>query len=140
MPLKTATDFAKLVENKLGWINPRPGPEFKRYQSIAKRVVDKMTEDRVSFDDLELAVELLWRERKPRSPMGVFAHVERARAKSVDIETDVEVEIRHAMAVEEQAGDPEGWVIRFSRATGPYRREALNEWKARWAQSSRGRD
>lgn len=138
--LRTTTEFCKLVENKLGWVNPRTGPEWKRYQGVAGRVAQRMFDERVTLADLELAVELLWRERKPRSPIGVFAHVERARIKAVVSESDVEHDIRHAMAQEELRGDPDGWVVRFSRATGPYRREALDEWKKRWAETSRGRD
>lgn len=141
MSIGNCTEFVKLVENKLGWVNPAGHqPGYKKYSGIARRVKDRMAETGYTLAELELAVELLWRERKARSPLGVFSHVERAREKTAEPESDVETEIRYAMRVEEALGDPEGWVTRFARATGRYRAELLNDWKTRWAETSRGRD
>lgn len=125
-----ATGFCRLVESRLGWVPP-PGPECRRYRAIASRVIRKMTEDPAlyTFRNLELAVELLAQERKPRSPLGVFAHVARAVDVAAEDEMDIEVLIREACAYEEQRGDPQGWITRFSRASGDYRAFALQAWR-----------
>lgn len=128
--LKNPTEFCQLVESRLGWIPP-DGPDWQRYRVMAARVAKKMDIDPelYSLRNLELAVELLAREKLPRSPLGVFAHVPRAVEMAVDSDEDVESGIRAATAIEQGRGDPEGWVTRFARAMGPYRLQALNEWR-----------
>lgn len=130
--MKTATEFCQLVENKLGWAPPGHLPAFRRYQIEAAKVKRKIATNPGLFTwrNLELAVELLWRERQPRTPIGVFAHVERAVEKAVVSEEAVELQIREALKIEEHRGDPDGWVTRFARATGAFRREAFEEWRA----------
>jgi hypothetical protein len=129
-----ALGFCKLVEQRLGWCPPgnRQGLDFKRYGPTARRVKARMEEEpqRFTFKNLQLAVELLHRERLERSPLGVFAHVDRAVEMSRDVEIDLDEEIRKAMRIEELRGDPKGWATRFMRAQGSYRAEALAEWEA----------
>jgi hypothetical protein len=129
--VKTVTEFCKRVESRLGWVPPAHGPKYSRYYTTSNRVARKMSENPslYTFHNLELAIELLAQERKPRTPLGVFAHVERALALAAEDEMDVEVMIREACTYEEQRGDPQGWVTRFSRASGDYRAEALQEWR-----------
>lgn len=136
MPLKTDTDFVKLVENRLGWVNPRPGPDWRRYQHIATRVAARRAQTGATLADLELAVALLAREKIARSPLGVFAHVERARELAREAEHDIDAAITEAMRQEELRGDPDDWATRFARAHGSYRQELYD----RWNQTSRGRD
>lgn len=125
------TAFVQLVENKLGWQPPATAVHYKRYQAEAAKVKRKIATNPELFTwrNLQLAVELLWRERQSRTPIGVFAHVERAVQMAAEDEVDVEVEIRKATLFEEMRGDPAGWVTRFARAVGPYRAEALAEWR-----------
>lgn len=124
-----AVKFVQLVEGRLGWLPPTQGP--RRYVTEAAKVKRKIATnvDLFTWYNLELAVELLVREKQSRSPIGVFAHVERAVYEGVESETDVELEIRKATAYEQERGDPAGWSTRFARAVGAYRAEALREWR-----------
>lgn len=127
------TAYVKHVENTLGWQPPqtkRGG--YTRYLGPARRVQERMDTNPALYtmDNLLLAVELLRREHKAYSPLGVFAHVERALDVAFDRETDLDVDLREAIQIEAGRGDPDGWVERLTRAMGPYRVEALEEWKA----------
>lgn len=126
-----AVDFCKLVETSLGWEAP-DAPLWKRYLVEAGKVNKKVATNPAlyTWDNLILAVELLRRERKARSPLGVFSHVERALDLALDAEHDVEEQIRRVVTLEVSLGDPSGWAGRFSRATGHYRRLALDEWRS----------
>lgn len=126
-----ATKFCQLVEARLGWAPPQ-GPAFKRYRPEASKVLKRQATDPIlySFDNLALAVEFLARERRTRSPLGVFAYVQPALEVAKIPETDLESEISAAMSREAHRGDPDNWVERLARAVGPYRREVLIEWKA----------
>jgi hypothetical protein len=125
-----ATEYCKLVENRLGWAPPGIYG-WKKYAAEAAKVKRKIATDPNLFtwDNLMLAVELLVREKQPRTPIGVFAHVDRALDLALDKDHDIEHEIRGVVAYESALGDPAGWVTRFARATGQYREMALNEWK-----------
>lgn len=127
----TPTAFCQLVENRLGWSPPPGGPAYRRYVVEAAKVKRKIASnpELYTWAALELAVELLARERLPRTPIGVFSHVERALTMARLPETDLEEQIRSAMRYEGLRGDPGGWVTRFTRATGPYRAEVLDEWR-----------
>lgn len=127
----TPTEYCQLVESRLGWLPPE-GLSYRRYQQEARKVTTKQQTNPAlfTFDNLRLAVELLAREKKTRTPIGVFAHVQRALDLAQDTETDLEIDIRAAMRVEAHRGDPDGWVDRFARAVGPYRAEALAAWRA----------
>lgn len=126
----TPTAFCQLVENTLGWAPP-PGPAFRAYRAEAAKVKRKQATnpDLYTWDNLRLAVALLAREKKARTPWGVFAHVERALDLALDADDDLETQIREAIAYETRRGDPAGWVPRFARATGGYRDQALREWR-----------
>lgn len=129
--LKNVTEFMVLVENRLGWQPPgRRGSV--RYNVEVARVKEriKAQPDLFTYRNLELAVELCRRERLPRTPLGVLAHVQRAVDKRKDDVDDLEVEIWEAMSHEIARGDPDDWATRFSRASGVYRQQLLNEWKA----------
>lgn len=126
----TPTEFCKLVEAHLGWEAPAGAPH-QRYRAEASKVKKKIATnpDLYTWHNLQLAVALLRREKKPRSPVGVFSHVNRALDLSLDRDTDVEEQIRKVVAYETALGDPAGWAVRFARATGAYRAEALAEWR-----------
>ena len=126
----TPTKFCEEVERRLGWEAP-PGLPWKRYQAEARKVARKIATDPELYTprNLELAIALLEREKKSRTPLGVLQHVHRAVNLAVDEEIDVEVEIRKVVAYETERGDPNGWVVRFARATGAYRAQALAEWR-----------
>jgi hypothetical protein len=125
------TEFCKIVENTLGWMPPDRG--WKKYIFHSQAVVTKMQSNPTlyTWDNLLAAVELLRREGQPRSPLGVFAHVERAIERKRDVDTDVEKRIWFAMTVENRRGDPDGWGVRFARAMGPFRWELIEEWEAK---------
>lgn len=126
-----ATEFCQLVETRLGWEAPAGG-ERRRYMTEAGKVNKAIAKNPhvYTWDNLRLAVELLRREKKSRTPFAVLAHVERARDLALDQDTDVEADIRGAMAIETEKGDLEGWAVRFARTEGAYRRIVLDEWKA----------
>lgn len=128
-----ATEFCELVEMRLGWEIPHRAnrPRWKQVVTEAAKVNRKQAENPslYTWTNLQLAVELLRREKKSRSPVGVFAHVQRALDLALDDESDLEYEIRKVVTYEEQRGDPDGWAVRFARATGPYRRRLLDEWR-----------
>jgi hypothetical protein len=128
--MKNATEFCKAVEARLGWVAPNL-PAYARYRVEAAKVKRKIetNPDLYTWRNLELAIELLSRERKSRNPMGVFAHVERAVEMAVEPEADIETQIREAIRYETPRGDPAGWVARLTRAVGHYRSQALREWQ-----------
>jgi hypothetical protein len=132
--IKNATEFCQLVENRLGWVpaDNTVVSHRRRYMREAGKVNRriKTDPDLFTWDNLELAVELLFRERLARSPLGVMAHVPRAVAMRRETEGDLEQNIRDAVAYEVGRGDPQGWETRFARATGIFRAQALAEWKA----------
>ena len=133
MVVQNATQYCRLVENVLGWSPPRRRNDkpWTGYAALAKRVNEKITTDPVLFTwaNLELAVELLRREKLPRNPLGVFAHVARAVKPAVESESDVEVEIRKAIAYEVLRGDPGNWEVRFARVHPSLRAQTLDEWR-----------
>lgn len=128
---RNATQFVHLVENRLGWA-PRAGMSRWRAVSVEAGRVNSMVETDptlYTWVNLALAVELLAKEKKPRTPLGVFAHVQRALDLAMDHEDDIEAEIREVMRFEVMRGDPQGWAVRFARADGGYRRLLLREWQ-----------
>lgn len=127
----SATQFVYLVENRLGWSPTVGGSRWRAVSIEAGRVNAKVKTDPTLYTwaNLALAVELLVKEKKPRSPLGVFAHVQRALDMAMDHEDDIEEEIREVMKFEVMRGDPQGWAVRFARADGGYRRMLLREWQ-----------
>lgn len=108
MTIKNVTEFMVLVENRLGWQPPgRRGSV--RYNVEVARVKERLkaNPDLFTFRNLELAVELCRRERLPRTPLGVLAHVQRAFDMRKDDVDDLEVDIWQAMATEIARGDPD---------------------------------
>lgn len=124
------TDFCKHVENHLGWAPPA-GPAWRQYQAEAHKVSARQASNPELFtwDNLQLAVNLLRKEKKSATPLGVFYHVDRALDLAMDKQHDTEVELQEIIRHEAERGDPDGWVGRLSRARGIYRQEALAEWK-----------
>ena len=118
--------FLRLVENRLGW-----APEnLHARRATEAKVASKSEENPLySYRNLALAVELLAREKQSRSPLGVFTHVGRALESAREQEPDIEAKIREAISIESHRGDPDGWVVRFARATGWWRTEAYKEWR-----------
>lgn len=131
MSTMSSTAFCKYVENRLGWSPPNAPYKYK-YMAEAKRVEENIADnpELFTYDNLKAAVELLARERKFSRPSGVFVHVVRALNLVRDKEVDLDIDIRHAMSIEAAMGDPNGWVERLARAVGPYRTQALQEWRS----------
>lgn len=120
--------FMLMVQNRLGWV---PTNDFA-LEATEKKVAARMAEQPVTYNlrNLTLAVELLAREKETRSPLGVFAHVPRALSLARETESDIETLIHEAVRTELALGDPDGWVVRFARAIGPYRADVYDEWRA----------
>lgn len=128
----TPTQFCQHVENTLGWMPPANVAPYRKYIAEARKVQRAIDTNPTlhTWRNLLLAVELLRREGKSRTPVGVFAHVQRALDLAREELPDVEREIHEAVAYELSREDPQGWAERFARASGIYRRELLEEWKA----------
>lgn len=126
------TEFVKIVESRLGFVIPPVDPHWETYRQEASKVKRKIATNPqlYTWDNLLLAVEYLAQKGMSRNPVGVFSFVESALAVAKEPEQDVELDIRAAIRVELHRGDPDGWLPRFSRAVGGYRREALEEWRA----------
>lgn len=122
--------FIDAVENTLGWSSALRGPRWKVRKIEAGKVDKKRATNPAlyTWPNLMLALELCRRERLPRTPTGVFAHVERALELRRAPEVDLEEAIREATAREVAAGDPDQWVTRFARSAGHYRKEAYEQW------------
>lgn len=125
------TEFCKIVENRLGWMPPDRG--WKKYLVASQSVTAKIKSNPrlYTWDNLLATVELLRSEGQSRSPLGVFAHVERAVQRKREDDSDVEKRIWFAMTVENGRGDPDGWGPRFARTSGGFRLEAVEEWEAK---------
>lgn len=131
----TPMSFCQLVEGRLGWSPgdfPPDVPGWQRYRAEAGKVQRKMRQDpaRYTWRNLKLAVEFLRRQHLTRTPIGVFAYVDAALAKSAVPETQIEGRIQAAIAAETAQGDPDGWAARLMRVHHSYRLEALVEWEA----------
>lgn len=122
-------EYCELVERRLGW-EAKPA-NYTAYVREAGKVNRKIATNPslYTWANLQSAVELLARERQTRSPLGAMAHVDRALDLALDEEYDNELLIREATTYEAGRGDPDGWIGRFARATGPYRSRALVEWQ-----------
>lgn len=122
--------FIDAVENTLGWSSTLAGPRWKVRKIEAGRVAKRVATNPAlyTWPNLMLALELCRRERLPRAPLGVFAHVERALEMRRVPEHDLEERIRAAISAERANGDPDGWTTRFARAAGYYREEAYQQW------------
>ncbi len=129
----TPTAFCKHVEGRLGWEPPDVEPQWRRYMVEARKVARKRQQDpnRFTWRNLTLAVELLRRRQLTRTPCGVFAYVDLAVERANVEPTDLETAIVDAINAELCVGDPAGWAGRLMRARGSYRREVLEEWRAR---------
>lgn len=129
-------EFCKHVEGRLGWEPPQGDveePDFRRYGAEAAKVKRKIATDpdRFTWRNLKLAVEYCRRQHLTRTPVGVFAYVDAAVEKATVPVDDVEAALQQAMRQENAKGDPEGWAARMMRASGRYRAEVLEEWRAR---------
>lgn len=127
----TPTAYIVHVENTLGWEAP-VGEEWQRYQREARNVIlrQETNPELYTWRNLMLATEYLRRRKTSRSPLGVFAYVELALAEAPVDDTELETNIRTAVARELRAGDILGWAARFARATGSYRGQAYAEYTA----------
>lgn len=122
-------EFCELVERRLGW-EAKP-PRWRSIVTEASKVSRRIEENPslYTWENLRLTVELLAREKLSRSPLGVFAHVERAVELIVEPEDDTEEQIREVMRYESMVGDPHGWTVRFARADGHFRKVLLDQWR-----------
>lgn len=135
MTVRTATQFVELVSNRLGWLPPGKAEPWREVAIEASKVKRKIATNPVlyTWDNLELAVELLARERvTPKSPAAVCWHVERAlRLAEVDVSrATIDAEVEEAIRLEVEAGDPDQWAIRLARSFGMGRVEVLNQWRS----------
>lgn len=138
--ISKALGFIKHCEDVLGWL-PNPNPRVPRTQArrqCATRLVAAMKEDpeRYTWHNLLLAVELVRREKTViRSPLYLLHRVDDALklANAPVAEVPLEEAIRAALMRESVTPDDERsryWTVRFTRATGRYRREAYDAWLA----------
>jgi hypothetical protein len=135
MAVKNATEFVVLCENTLGY-NPDPTKELWRARSIMAGRLNKAIKAKpllYTWANLELAVELLRRQRQPvASPMYVLYKVEEAlkAAAAAQVRPLGEL-VDEAIAAERALPEPdERWVQQLTRAVGKYRQDALDEWRA----------
>lgn len=132
-----ATQFVELVENRLGWDPASKYPKLPYWKAVraeAGQVNKKVASDPdlYTYEHLALAVELLVRERKQSTPLGVFAHVERALSKAPVVEEVRPLEDQIADAVDEAVELGEfDWADRLVRASGQHRAKVLEEWANR---------
>lgn len=126
-----AVDFCRLVEARLGWEAPTGKRSYQAYTAEAGKVKRRIATQPslYTWENLLLAVELCARKKMPRTPIGVFAHVEQALELARESDSDIEQQIREAIAYEVKRGDPAGWATRFSRTANHYRKLALIEWR-----------
>lgn len=132
LQISSATAFCKHVEARLGWLpEDRYAPAWQRYRGEASKVLRKIATnpELYTWRNLGLAVEYLAREKKTRSPVGVFSYVGVALEAAANPDPAVEEELRAALRLEMAKGDPKGWVERLNRAVGPFRMELLNQWR-----------
>ncbi len=129
----TPTQFCQLVETRLGWCPPDIDEPWKRYIAEAAKVKRRRAKDphKYTWRNLRLAVELCQRKGLTRSPVGVFAYVDQAIAKAVELPDDLDAQIDRAVAAELGHGDPDGFADRMARARGDYRAQLYREWRAR---------
>lgn len=130
--MRTATEFVEAVENLLGWVPAEP--RWKSIRTEAAKVKRKRSTNLplYSFDNLELAIALLRRERKAvQSPVAVLWHVERAlKMGEVVVETDeLDAQVTELVEYLAEHGDPDGWTSRLVRAQGRGRQEVLDEYR-----------
>lgn len=134
--MKNATEFVTAVENTLGWCPPEDDrPRWKVIAIEAGKVNRKIKTNPAlyTWDNLQLALELLRRERREvKSPAAVLWHVERAlkQAAVVEVVEDIDVAISDAVDEAMDAGEYE-WADRLVRARGTGRQRVLDEWKNR---------
>lgn len=135
MTVKNATEFVVLCENTLGY-NPDPTKELWKARSIMAGRLNKAIKAKphlYTWENLELAVELLRRQRQPvASPMFVLYKVEEAlkAAAAAQIRPLGEL-IDEAVAAERSLPQPsQDWIDQLTRAVGKYRKDALDEWQA----------
>lgn len=129
--VNSPTSFCTYVEAELGWDNPNAFKGYQSYMTEAAKVKRKIATrpDLYTWKNLQLAVQLLKREHQTRTPVGVFAHVERAQESATADDIPVEVDVQRAIAAEQLRGDPDGWIGRFMRAAPAFQTQLLMEWR-----------
>jgi len=128
----TATEFVQRVENVLGWTPAGSG--WKARTVEAAKVNKRISEDPAlySWVHLELAVELMRRERRCVAPLTVMSHVKRALelAPVTERADAIDAQIQEIASVQRAKGDPGGWADRLLRARGAGRQRALDDFAA----------
>lgn len=144
MAVRNATEFCRLVSNRLGYVPPGYGEkpdwqvwrieEAKLNRTIAAHEKkERGTKGLFTWPNLELAVEYLWRQRKSvKSPAGVLYYV-KAAVDASNIEaprTDLTAEVNAALAWEmaQEPGNAD-WISRLTRAHGSARADLLEAWR-----------
>ena len=137
MTITNATGLVVLCENRLGWVPDQTKELWKARAIQAGRLNKAIAKNPAlyTWHNLELAVELLFRQRQPiQSPMFVLYQVEEAvklAAKQAEPRPLGEL-IDEAIAVEQAqpSSQQHNWVGQLTRAVGSYRRDAYDEWLA----------
>lgn len=136
MTAHNATELVVLCENALGWVPDSSMPLWKARSIQAGRLKTAVAKDprKLTWHNLELAVELLRRERQTiSSPMFVIYKVDEAlRLAQAPVSRPIGELIDAAIGREMAAPTERGsyWVGRFSRAVGKARLEVHAEWFA----------
>src|SRR3954468_8553990 len=74
-----STEFCKLVENTLGWLPDMNKPAYLRYNIEAAILHKRMDREKLSEQDLMLALRWAQHERRTISPSNLTYHVEEAK-------------------------------------------------------------
>ena len=136
MTVKNATEFVLLVENTLGWVPDESLELWKARAIMAGRLKKAMAKkpSLYTWENLELAVELLRRQRQPvKSPIFVLYKVEEAlKAAVVEQQRPLGDLIDEAIATERSQPSltSQDWIDQLTRAVGKYRQDAYDEWRA----------
>lgn len=142
MTVKNAMQFVELCENTLGWVPDSSKPLLTARRIMAGRLKQAIAKDpgKLTWHNLELAVEMLRRRRQPiTSPVYVIYKVDEAleMAHAPAPARPLGDLMEKALAVEMALDTDESryWVGRLVRAQGDARREVYDEWHAERGQS-----
>ncbi len=127
------TQFVLILENTLGLPLDMSMPEWKARSIQAGQVKKKIAKNPrlYSWDNLLVAVEWCREHKKEiKQAAGIFHFVEQAlkeRADSGALTDSLSRRVDAAIEREKSLGDPDGFVSRLTRASGPVRGEVLAE-------------
>lgn len=137
MPVKNATDLVILCENRLGYVPDETKELWKARAIQAGRLNKAIAKDPLlTWENLELAVEYLFRKRQPiKSPLYVTYVVKDALKLAAETSKPRPIGelIDEAIALEQAqrpSREQESWLGQLTRAAGSYRQATYDEWYA----------